>query len=162
MSQKLTKRLSRDTTYDKKKTTYQESLSKEEIQEKLEEYRPVEDISTVALNTHLRYFTINPKTGEKQFRLGGFLAKIDLEKGYVILNNNSLSWSVQLQNTAFFQKMSFKELKEEIMEEAMEIAKKKYGNPELIEKLTQENQELKHEIKKLKKVIKEIKNIKNK
>ena len=161
MSQKLTKRLSRDTTYDKKKTTYQESLSKEDIQEKLEEYRPVEDISTVALNTHLRYFTINPKTGDKQFRLGGFLAKIDLEKGFVILNNNSLSWSVQLQNTAFFQKMSFKELKEEMMEEAMEIAKKKYGNPELIEKLTQENQELKHEIKKLKKVIKEIKNMKN-
>ena len=160
MSQKLTKRLSRDTNYEKKKTTYQESLSKEEIKEKLEEYRLVEDISTVALNTHLRYFTINPKTGEKQFRLGGFLAKIDLEKGYVILNNNSLSWSVQLQNTAFFQKMTFQELKQEIMDEAMEIAKKKYGNPELIEKLTQENQELKHEIKKLKRVIKEIKNIK--
>lgn len=157
MSQKLTKRLSRDTTYDKKKISYQESLSKEDIKEKLEEYSQVEDISTVALNTHLRYFTINTKTGEKQFRLGGFLSKVDLEKGYVILNNNNVSWSVQLQNTVFFQKMSFKALKEEIMEEALEMAKKKFGNNELVENLTKENELLKQEIKKLKSVLKQIK-----
>ena len=100
-----TKRL----TVDKVKTqnSYQNKLSPKEIKEKLEEYKKVEDISKVSLNSHLRYFTINEKSGEKQFRLGGFLTKIDSDKGYLILSNGNLSWSVQLKDSIFFQKMTF-------------------------------------------------------
>ena len=88
MHRKITKRLSRDKSYTKKGKFYQESLSPDEIK-KLEEYSQVEDITKVDLNTHVRYFTFNPEIGKKQFRLGGFLSKIDAAKGYVICQNGN-------------------------------------------------------------------------
>ena len=53
----ITKRLSRDTSYTKTKKSYQEKLSPDEIKKKLEEYKQVEFIDDVNLNSHLRYFT---------------------------------------------------------------------------------------------------------
>jgi PAS domain S-box-containing protein len=47
------------------------------------------------------------KTNKKQFRLGGFLTKI--EKDYIVLSNGSLSWSVQKKTSVFYQKMSLQE-----------------------------------------------------
>lgn len=143
---KITKRLSRDTQYNKSKKSYQESLSPDEIKQKLEEYKPIEDIRTVALNTHVRYFTVNNKTGEKQFRLGGFVTKIADE--YVILANNNLSWSVQIKNTIFFVKMSFSDLKDEIIKK---ISKK--FDKEIVE-LVEENKKLKDTIKQVKNQVK--------
>lgn len=143
---KITKRLSRD-NYKKKGKSYQDSLTNKEIKEKLEEYKQVSDISKVGLNTHLRYFTLNKKTGEKLFRLGGFLTKVNLKDGYVILSNGSLSWSVQLNHTIFFEKLSFPELKKEIYTQAEKKYKEKYNK-------------LKEENKKLKKAIKEISKLK--
>lgn len=145
MDKKITKRLSRDTSYKKKGKSYQDSLSPDEIKKKLEEYSQVDDISKVELNTHIRYFTFNTETGEKQFRLGGFLAKIDPKMKYVICQNGSLSWSIQIQNTVFFKKMKFSELKDEIEEKF----KKKYES---------DNKSLKKENRKLKDALKEIKN----
>jgi hypothetical protein len=143
---KITKRLSRDSQYTKSKKSYQESLSPDEIKQKLEEYKQVDDIKTVSLNTHVRYFTINTKTGEKQFRLGGFITKIEDE--YIILANNNLSWSVQIKNSIFFVKMSFSDLKEEIVKK---ISKK--FDKELSE-LVEENKKLKDTIKQVKNQIK--------
>lgn len=143
---KITKRLSRDTQYNKSKKSYQESLSPDEIKQKLEEYKPIEDIRTVALNTHVRYFTVNNKTGEKQFRLGGFVTKIADE--YVILANNNLSWSVQIKNTIFFVKMSFSDFKDEIIKK---ISKK--FDKEIVE-LVEENKKLKDTIKQVKNQVK--------
>jgi hypothetical protein len=143
---RITKRLSRDATYSKTKKSYQESLSPDEIKQKLDEYKIVEDIRTVALNSHVRYFTVNNKTGEKQFRLGGFVTKIADE--YVILANNNLSWSVQIKNTIFFVKMSFSDLKEDIVKKIT----KKYDK-ELIE-LTEENKKLKDTLKQVKNQVK--------
>ena len=144
----VTKRLSRDSSYKKTKKTYQENLSPSEIKEKLQEYKQVdnEDIDKVSLNSHLRYFTFNPKTGEKLFRLGGFLTKID--KDYVILSNGSLSWSVQKKNTVFFQKMNFSDLKSELIEKISKKYEKK------IKKLTDENEMLKDTLKQVKKQLK--------
>tara|TARA_E500000178_G_C17025529_1_gene757800 strand:+ start:2535 stop:2999 length:465 start_codon:yes stop_codon:yes gene_type:complete len=142
MSQYKTKRLSKDE--GKSNNSYQNNLSPEEIKEKLEEYKKVDDITTVSLNAHLRYFIVNEKTGEKQFRLGGFLNKIDKEKGYVVLSNGSLSWSVQLKNSIFFKKMTFKELKQEIIEDVG----KAYSSE--ISKLKKENKKLKETIKEIK------------
>ena len=90
-------------------------------------------------------FIVNEKTGEKQFRLGGFLTKIDKQKGYVVLSNGNLSWSVQLKNSIFFKKMSFQELKQELIEDVSKL----YSSE--ISKLKKEN-------KKLKEALKEIKN----
>ena len=140
MSQYKAKRLTRDK--NKINNSYQNKLSPKEIKEKLEEYKKVVDISKVSLDAHLRYFTINDK-GEKLFRLGGFLRKIDLEKGYVILSNGQLNWSVQIKNSIFFQKMTFQELKMELKQEI----EKKYLS---------EMKKLKDENKKLLKALKEI------
>jgi len=142
----ITKRLSRDTSYTKTKKSYQEKLSPDEIKKKLEEYKQVEFIDDVNLNSHLRYFTFNEKTGKKQFRLGGFLTKIDKE--YVILSNGSLSWSVQKKNTIFFQKMNFTDLKDELIQKISRKFEKK------IQKLNDENRVLKDTLKKVKKQLK--------
>lgn len=143
---KITKRLSRDTQYTKSKKSYQDSLSPDDIKQKLEEYKQVDDIKTVSLNTHVRYFTINNKTGEKQFRLGGFVTK--LADAYVILANNNLSWSVQIKTSIFFEKMSFSDMKEEIIKKIS----KKYEK-ELTE-LADENKQLKDTIKQVKNEVK--------
>lgn len=148
MDKKVTKRLSRDTNYKKTGKSYQEKLSPNEIKKKLEEYSQVKDIKEVDIGTHLRYFTFNPKTGEKQFRLGGFLSKIDKEMKYVILQNGSFSWSVQLSNVIFFKKMSFTELKEEIKEKIYKKFEKQISN------LKKENFKLKETLKEIKKQIK--------
>ena len=142
MNQYKTKRLTQDK--HKTKNSYQDKLSPDEIKEKLEEYKRVDDISTVSLNAHLRYFIINEKTGDKQFRLGGFLNKIDKEKGYVVLSNGQFSWSVQIKNSIFFKKMTFQELKKELIEDVGQI----YNDE--IKKLKDENKKLKDTLKEIK------------
>jgi hypothetical protein len=146
MNKQVTKRLTRDTTYNKTKKSYQDNLSPAEIKQKLEEYSQVDDIDEVPLNSHLRYFTINVKTGKKQFRLGGFLTKID--KDYVVLSNGTLSWSVQKKNNIFFRKMTFQELKEELTGKI----KKNYENE--LTKIKEENKKLKSALKKVKNQVK--------
>ena len=143
MSKNITTRLSRDTTYKKKNNSYQDNLSPNEIKKKLEEYQQVDSIYDVDLNTHLRYFTLD-KNGKKQFRLGGFLTKINKENKYVILSNGKLSWSVQIEDSIFFKKVPFSELKEEIIEKAT----KKYVNK--IKALEEENSKLKRTLKEVK------------
>ena len=146
MDKKVTKRLSRDTAYKKKKGgSYQENLSPEEIKKKLEEYSQVDNIAEVPLQTHIRYFTITPKTGEKLFRLGGFLAKIDPGMKFIICQNGTFSWSVQIKNSVFFRKMSFSELKEELIEKIS----KNFKNE--IKSLKKENKKLKETLKEIKK-----------
>ena len=63
----------------------------------------VDEINKVSMNSHLRYFTLNKKTGKKEFRLGGFLTNRDQPDKYVILSNGSISWSVQTENSIFFK-----------------------------------------------------------
>jgi hypothetical protein len=137
-----TKRLTKDD--EKTKNSMQKNLSPDDIKEKLEEYKRVDDISVVSLNAHLRYFTTD-KSGNKNFRLGGFLTKIDKEKGYMILSNGNVSWSVQIKDSIFFQKMTFKDLKDELSRNIEDGYKK-------------EIKDLKKENKKLKETIIEIKN----
>lgn len=142
MDQKKIKRLSQDKNYNRPKKTYQESLSNQDIKEKLKDYKPIPDITHVSIGNHIRYFSTDPKTNEKVFRLGGTLTKVDPEGRYVILSNDTVRWSVQIKNTTFFQKMNDDEVKEEIKKEIKK------------EILTEENDlhnDLKKEIKDLKK-----------
>lgn len=153
MSNFKTKRLTKNT--QNSSNSYQNNLSPSQIKEKLEEYKRVEDINSISLNAHLRYFTINQKTGDKQFRLGGFLTKIDKDKGYVILSNGQLSWSVQIRNTIFFKKMTFNELKKELVDDIGKI----YTDE--IKKLKDENKNLKEALKEVKSEITSQKSKKN-
>lgn len=124
--------------YDKKKTdedvdekgvvkkTFTDNLTKEEINEKLEDYKLVEDMSNIPLGTHLRYFT--EKDGVKLFRMGGNLKRnLDLPNFVVLQNALGVEWTVQIKNTTFYKKMSIKEIKEEydgIIEDLHEKIKK--------------------------------------
>ena len=108
------------------KKTYTENLTKEEINEKLEDYKLVEDISKVPLDTHLRYFV--KKDNEMLFRMGGNLKRnLDLPNFIVLKNAVGAEWTVQVKDTIFYKKMSIKEIKEEydgIIEELHDKIKK--------------------------------------
>ena len=84
--------------------------------------------------------------GEPGWLGGGFLNKIDKE--YVVLSNGTLSWSVQIKNTVFFQKLTFTELKKELTQKISSKYEKK------IQKLLEENDKLKDTLKQVKKQIK--------
>jgi predicted amino acid racemase len=152
MENKGTKRLTKDKSYNRPDKTYQETLSNQEIKEKLKEYKKVDDIKTVSIGTHIRYFNIDHKTKEKTFRLGGTLNKIDPEGKYVILSNGSVTWSVQVPNAQFFQKMSEAEFKDEL---------KKELKKELMSEIPQHDEDIeifKKEIKNLKTKLEQYKN----
>lgn len=152
MENKVTKRLTRDKKYERPEKTYQDTLSNQDVKEKLKEYKKVTDIKTVSIGTHIRYFTIDPKTKEKQFRLGGNLNKIDPEGRFVVLGNGTLSWSVQIPNTIFFQKMTEAEYKEELKKELKkEIMTEEPGlQNEDVEDLKKEIKDLKKKLEKYK------------
>lgn len=142
----ITKRLSRDTTNKPTGTTYTQQLSEADIKKKLEDYIRVkkEDVSSIPLNTHIRYFSINPKTGEKQFRMGGMLTKHDPNNQYIVCSNGTLSWSVQIANSIFYKKMSNNEYKEHIQTEVQDSVQ------DQLEVLIKENRELKKVLKQIK------------
>lgn len=97
--------------YKRPTKTYQDTLDEKKIKELLKDYEPVEDIYSVPLNSHLRYFTV--KDNKKQFRMGGYLDTINEEKGYVKLTNGKTTWSVQVnEDTDFFRKPEISEIKE--------------------------------------------------
>lgn len=106
-----TQRLTYD-TYKRPKKTVQDKLTAEDIEEKLKFYRRVDDIIDVALNTHTRYFSIDKK-GKKLFRLGGFITKKGNNGKYVVLSNGRSSWSVQIDSSIFYKKLTLEELAEE-------------------------------------------------
>ena len=141
-----TKRLTSDTEYQKVGKSIQQGLSPDEIKEKLKEYIQLDTIDETPLNSHIRYFTIDKKTNKKQFRLGGFLTKVDVE--YIVLSNGKLSWSVQKNNSIFFKKMSYDELKEELIDKISNKFEKKLIS------LEKENEALKSTLKDIKKTIK--------
>ena len=126
------------------KKTYQQSLTNEDIKEKLKNYKKVIDIKHVSIGTHIRYFS------KKQFRLGGTLHKIDPEGRYIMLNNGKITWSVQLANSEFFQLMNEAEIKDELKKEILtEINETTVENKEIkllkkeIESLLKKNEEIK-------------------
>ena len=151
---KPNKRLTTDKNYKRPDKTYQDTLTNQEIKDKLKEYKKCQDIKTVSIGTHLRYFTIDPNTKEKMFRLGGTLNKIDPEGRFVVLGNGNLSWSVQITGTIFWQKLSEVEIKEELKEELKKELKKEFINADGFvtdQILEKENKDLKKEIKNLQK-----------
>ena len=153
----IPKRLSRDSQYNRPEKTYQQTLSNQDIKEKLKDYKKVENIKSVSIGTHCRYFTIDSKTKEKVFRLGGNLNKIDPEGRFIILTNGTLSWSVQIANSIFFQKMTETEAKEELRKEI-----KKEVMTEMHNESDSDDVDLKKQVKMLAKRLDEYKDIEKK
>ena len=101
--------------YKRPKHTFQDKLTDEEITDKLRFYKKVDNIKDVPLSTHLRYMLIEDN-GENKFRMGGILLRADGLPNYVVLSNGGKSWSVQVKNCIFFQKVSYEELGKQIDE----------------------------------------------
>lgn len=126
--------------YVRPAVTMTDQLSKEQIEEKLEDYVKVDDIYKVPLGVHMRYFSnVN---GKMVFRMGGLLHKNTGLPEYVILSTTPTGkpgWSVQVKDTIFYRKMTLNEIKTEyqgIIDELIEKNKKlKDENKKLNEKL---------------------------
>ncbi len=129
LEKKNTENDNKKNSYNKKnddKKTYTDNLTKDDINEKLEDYKLVDDISKVPLDTHLRYFV---KKGDTMlFRMGGNLKRnLDLPNYIVLKNALGTEWSVQVKDTVFYKKMTIKEIKQEydtIIEELHDKIKK--------------------------------------
>jgi len=159
-----TKRLSRETSYVRPKKTYQDTLSGDEIKEKLKEYKKVSDIRKIIIGTHIRYFSKDKDTKTNVFRLGGFLTKFGDEYKYVILSNGSVSWSVQNNGTnEFWAKMNNKEILntvetevEDSNKEKKQIIEKYKKSKEKTEYMASLLEEQQKQIEKLTKKLKDI------
>jgi len=136
--------------YTRPDKTYQDSLSKEQIKEKLIDYVRIDDIASVPINTHVRYFIIEEKNGKttKAFRLGGFLSNKDKCDQYVILTNNKVSWSVNCKKAIFYKKMKTEEIYKNFEEKIEKLENEKNELKKIIENLDDKNKKL---IKKLEK-----------
>ena len=164
-----TKRLSRDNGYNRPKKTYQDTLTADEIKDKLEGYKKITDVRNITIGTHVRYFTTDKNTKKKVFRLGGFVSKFGDDNKYLVLSNGSISWSVQNdKDTILWAKMGQKEFKETIETEIQEEHNNKQEDPQMKEKykkLKEKNDYivklLEEQQKENEKLSKKIKNIEN-
>lgn len=124
--------------YKKSKKSYQDTLSDDEIRKLLKDYSLVDNIYQVPLNTHIRYFL--KQDGQKKFRLGGTLFKVDESKGYIVLSNGKTNWSVQVKDSIFFKQQSIDDVKKHYEEKIKKYKKK-------IKKLEDSLTEIKKRIK---------------
>ena len=139
----------KNTLYKRPEKTYTDNLTQEDIDDMLDEYKMVDDISKVPLGVHLRYCVID-KNGKKKFRVGGFLHKNAGIPKYLILTNNTTSWTVQIKNTTFFRKMTSAEVKAEYEDEIEEMRNE---SQKIIDKLESDNTTLKKMVKRLRKEV---------
>ena len=146
-------KLSEDTEYKRPIETYTDKLTKDEIAQKLEDYKkvPHDEINNIKLGEHMRYFVKNDD-GTYSFRMGGVLRNKTGLPNYIILGSGSKTWSVQVKNSILYVKMSIKEIKDEYRESLIQKDKKinelLFQNTECI----RENEKLKKEIAKIKKM----------
>ena len=103
---------SNDSYSSENKQPLQQNLTQDEIDEYLKDYLKLssknlfEKVKEIPLNTHLRYYSVK-ENGEKLFRLGGFLKKVDPNGRYIILaNKDNKSWSVNLEKSVLYKKIT--------------------------------------------------------
>lgn len=140
MSSKKTAKLGSDRSYKRPKVTTQEKFSEEEIADKLTGYKRANKkiLIDVPLGTHIRYFT--NVDGKNKFRTGGSLKNKKLDDGYIILEANGKTWSVQLANSIIFTKMSHRDEITELKQYYEDEIKKRDN---IIKKLKKKVKELK-------------------
>jgi hypothetical protein len=65
----------------------------------------------IPIGTHLRYF--DNKNNQMKFRTGGILTVNSGLPEYIILSSGKVSWSVHVNTSIFFRRITLKQLKEE-------------------------------------------------
>jgi hypothetical protein len=132
--------------YNRPDKTFQETLSNEDIKLQLKDYKKIEDITTVSIGTHIKYFNIDTTTKQSKFRMGGILQKIDPQGRFITLSNGTLNWSVQLTSSILYQKLTDNEiqleLRNEIYKEVYLELSQKFKGGGINEEYKKENQKL--------------------
>lgn len=90
------------------KKSFQSSLTPEEIKDRLRDYTlvPTPEVTNIPIGTNISYYTVDPTTKEKKFRIGGILESVDSKLRYIKLQNGGAKWSVQLGNSILYKKMN--------------------------------------------------------
>ena len=116
-----------------KKKTFHDLLTEEDINILLEDYEEINNIHELKPGILIRYYKLINQNNDiiKLFRTGGTIINIDFEKKYLIVSNGKTNWSVQMDNSIFYKKITLEELKNyyenEIDNKNLEIKKyKKY------------------------------------
>lgn len=142
-----------DDEYERPTRTFTDNLTKEEIKHLLEDYKEM-DIDDIKIGTHVRYLSY--VNGKYKFRMGGMLTIIKGLPEYVVLSNGTKTWSVQVENTIFFARLSINEVKQEFLDKLDEKNNQINGLVNINKKLESENKKLKTENKKLELEIKKL------
>ena len=105
------------TEYKRPAYTVQDTLTDKEINAMLDDYVEVEteDLPTVAINSHMRYFTVEHNSkgyAKKIFRIGGNLVNVDNKLRYIVLRNGKETWSVQTEHSIFYRQITIDEIKD--------------------------------------------------
>jgi len=144
----------KDDNYKRPIITYTDKLSKTQIKELLYDYdeiKNIDELKNIPIGTHIRYF--EKKDNELKFRTGGILTVNSGLPKYIVLNNNKLSWSVQVESCIFFRRITLRQIREEydkvlinndMIIKGQEIMLRK--NNDIIKKLKEENKKLKNEL----------------
>jgi hypothetical protein len=135
-----------ESLFERPLLTYQDMLSRKDIEGQLLDYEKVSNLEDVPVGTHIRYF--ESKDGELKYRVGGILTIKTGLPAYIILSNGKVSWSVQVSPCIFFRRITIRETK--------------LVYEKIIESKDYELDELRNYIKELKKEILQLKNTNSK
>lgn len=103
-----------DVEYTGSKKTFTQELTPEEIKNLLEGYEEVE-YNELKRGFHIRYFSKN-KEGKMGFKMGGNIIKLNIPD-YIVLTNGKVNWSVQINNSTFYQQLTMTQIKDDIERE---------------------------------------------
>jgi len=136
-------------SYTRPELTYTDKLTKQEIEAMLEDYEKIDDLESVPIGSHIRYFK-KESNGKMKFRTGGTLMVKELPT-YIMLNGMYGMFSVQIKNNVFFRRITIKEIKEEYDEKILDKDRDIEELRSLIKQLKKENASLKREMTIIKK-----------
>ena len=132
-------RLKSSHSYTRPQETITDKLQNpEHYREKLKGYVEVNDIDSVSISTHVRYFIYDNQDKIWKFRTGGLLTK--KHPKYVVLSNGKYSWSVQKEVTNTSSQDNSLDNQSDVFEtKFFKILSKQEKNEREIEQLKQDN-----------------------
>tara|TARA_Y100000389_G_C17464152_1_gene524145 strand:- start:399 stop:989 length:591 start_codon:yes stop_codon:yes gene_type:complete len=93
----------------------QKDFSVQDIQERLQGFTAMKEISELETGMQIRYISMDQKTNSKTLKMGGILVFIDAKGRYLrvksLIGGNTKPWSVQIENSEIYYKDKNKDTK---------------------------------------------------
>lgn len=148
------------TEYIKSGIKVSERLTKDEIMIYLEDFKKVKSLDELKVGCFVRYFTVQLNK-KLTFRTGGEIADVRGLPVYIGVKSGRLIWPVKTENTIFFIRLSYNELKDEFkmknQENETKIKELLYQNKTLLNKIDKLEGTINSKNKDLKMLLKEVK-----